>query len=73
VSVYLHPAMTAEQIAAWCEKNRMVVTIEYTYEPTGKVSPLISAREDHLDPMIPTFLRADRFQELPSLLRFQAV
>jgi len=72
--IWLHPAMTADQIADWCEKNRMVVTIEYTYDAEGKVTPLISAREDHLDPSVPLYLRADRFQDqpLPSLLLRQA-
>ena len=70
--IAIHPAMTAEQIADWCARHKMIVTIEYVYDPAGKVAPMISAREDHIDPMIPAFIRANRFDQLPSLLRFQA-
>jgi diketogulonate reductase-like aldo/keto reductase len=61
--VTLHPAMTAQEIAAWCERYKMVVTIEYYRTPAGALEPLIHARRE-----LAPFETAD----LPALLRRQA-
>ena len=56
-SVRLHPAMTAEQIAAWCHRHRKVVTIEWHATPEGKVTPIMTAIDDSADDAVPMFLR----------------
>lgn len=47
--VTLHPKMTAQEIAAWCERHKMYVTIDYTTGPDGILQPLITARRE-VDP-----------------------
>lgn len=75
MNVWILPSMTVQQVAEWCEHNRMVITIEWTIDSAGRPVPLVSAREDKAEPMVPAFLRPARHQSdesLPALLRLQA-
>ena len=63
MSVWILPSMTVQQVAEWCERNRMIVTVEWATDRSGRPVPLVTAREDQ-------FYRTD--DSLPSLLRQQA-
>lgn len=55
--VTLHPAMTALQIADWCQRNRMFVTINYTTDGDGCLQAIISASREHEPGHVPSFLK----------------
>ncbi len=55
--VTLHPAMSAQQIAEWCAKHKMFVTIDYVIGADGFCAALISARREPDPDHIPIFLR----------------
>lgn len=55
--VQLLPSMTAAQIAAWCQRHGMMVSINYTTGGDGCLIPLISARRELDSEHVPTFLR----------------
>jgi hypothetical protein len=55
--VQLHPNMTALQIAEWCQRYGMYVTIDYTTGPDGILQPLISARREADPNHVPAFLK----------------
>lgn len=49
--------MTAQQIAAWCERHQMYVRIDYTTGADGCLIAVIQARRE-LDPAhVPAFLK----------------
>jgi hypothetical protein len=53
--VTLHPGMTALQIAAWCQRHRMFVTISWTIGAEGFLVPLLSARRELPLDHVPAF------------------
>lgn len=55
--VALLPSMTAAQIAAWCAKHKMFVTINYITDHEGFLAPLITARREYEEGHVPAFLR----------------
>lgn len=54
--IYLHPGMTALEIAAWCREHSMCVRIDYTTGPDGILTPLIQARREEPVEHVPMFL-----------------
>jgi hypothetical protein len=56
-NVWILPSMTVQQVAEWCERNRMIVTIEWAIDKAGRTVPLVTAIEERQDPFLPAFLR----------------
>lgn len=55
--VTLLPNMTAKQIAEWCGKHKMFVTINYIIDSEGFLAPLITARREYEHAEVPAFIR----------------
>ena len=56
-AVTLHPNMTALQIAEWCQRHKMCVTIDYMTGVDGCLQPLIQARREVPEGHVPAFLK----------------
>lgn len=56
-NVTLHPGMTAQQIAAWCQQHGMYVRIDYTTGADGCLIAVIQARRELADDHVPMFHR----------------
>lgn len=56
-NVTLHPGMTALQIAAWCREHGMFVTIDWTTDRDGFLTPLMHARREVHPDHVPAFLK----------------
>lgn len=57
IGVTLHPRMTAQEIAAWCERHGMFVMINYTTGADGVLQALITARREYEPGHVPAFHR----------------
>jgi hypothetical protein len=49
--------MTALQIAAWCREHGMFVTIDWTTDRDGFLTPLMHARREVHPDHVPAFLK----------------
>lgn len=56
-SITLHPGMTAQQIAEWCQRHHMFVRIDYTTDGDGCLIPVIQARRELPLDHVPAFHR----------------
>jgi hypothetical protein len=55
--ITLHPHMTALQIAAWCERHKMFVRIDYSTGGDGCLIAVIQARREQPVDHVPAFLK----------------
>lgn len=55
--IALHPNMTANQIAMWCEAHRMIVTIHHTPGPNGTTATILATPQADEDSMSLFFRR----------------
>jgi hypothetical protein len=56
-NITLHRGMTAQQIAEWCRTHGMFVTIDWTTDRDGFLTPLMQARREVDPEHVPAFLK----------------